>query len=65
MNDDGRTLRLGDLGRRDSRDQQQFEQVTQIGRRQAAAHCPCYSTYRSGVTTKSSGSFTPVAWLGQ
>ena len=23
------------------------------------------STYWSGVTTKSSGSFTPVAWFGQ
>src|SRR4029078_12268845 len=26
---------------------------------------PCYFTYCSGVTTKSSGSFTPVAWFGQ
>jgi hypothetical protein len=24
-----------------------------------------YSTYCSGVTTKSSGSFTPVEWFGQ
>jgi hypothetical protein len=24
-----------------------------------------YSTYWSGVTTKSSGSFTPVEWFGQ